>query len=181
MDSVPGQGRSPRGGNGNPLHCSCLGNPMDREAQQGTQPIGSQRVGHTTEGLPTPPPRSIVRPLFFSLPYKMLIITPTPALGQGHKTLQQVLFAASLWTISPSRSAGSEICSLIPTKELPGLVCRPHAQTLFSSLKRDSPSVSQREHRLQNHTNEVKPNLCYLQVLGPPANFPLIYPKHPHC
>ena len=28
--SVPGSGRSPGGGNGNPLHYSCLENPMDR-------------------------------------------------------------------------------------------------------------------------------------------------------
>ena len=28
--SIPGQGRSPREGNGNPLQSSCLGNPMDR-------------------------------------------------------------------------------------------------------------------------------------------------------
>ena len=27
---IPGSGRSPGEGNGNPLHCSCLGNPMDR-------------------------------------------------------------------------------------------------------------------------------------------------------
>ena len=30
--SVPGSGRSPEGGNGNPLHYSCLGNSMDRGA-----------------------------------------------------------------------------------------------------------------------------------------------------
>ena len=28
---IPGSGRSPRGENGNPLHYSCLKNPMDRE------------------------------------------------------------------------------------------------------------------------------------------------------
>ena len=33
---IPGLGRSPGGGNGNPLLYSCLGNPMDGEA------IGSQ-------------------------------------------------------------------------------------------------------------------------------------------
>ena len=32
MDSVPGLGRSPGGGNGNPLQYSCLGNPMDKGA-----------------------------------------------------------------------------------------------------------------------------------------------------
>ena len=30
--SVPGLGRSPGGGNGNPFQYSCLGNPMDRRA-----------------------------------------------------------------------------------------------------------------------------------------------------
>ena len=28
---IPGSRRSPGGGNGNPLHYSCLGNPMDRK------------------------------------------------------------------------------------------------------------------------------------------------------
>ena len=30
--SIPGSGRSPGEGNGNPLHYSCLENPMDGEA-----------------------------------------------------------------------------------------------------------------------------------------------------
>ena len=30
LDSIPGLGRSPGGGNGNPLQYSCVGNPMDR-------------------------------------------------------------------------------------------------------------------------------------------------------
>ena len=30
--SIPGSGRSPGEGNGNPLQYSCLENPMDREA-----------------------------------------------------------------------------------------------------------------------------------------------------
>ena len=30
--SIPGSGRSPEEGNGNPLQYSCLENPMDREA-----------------------------------------------------------------------------------------------------------------------------------------------------
>ena len=29
---IPGLGRSPQGGNGNPLQYSCLGNPLDRGA-----------------------------------------------------------------------------------------------------------------------------------------------------
>ena len=34
--SIPGSERSPREGNGNPLQCSCLGNPMDRGTWQAT-------------------------------------------------------------------------------------------------------------------------------------------------
>ena len=34
--SIPGSGRSPGGGNGNPFQCSCLENPMDRETWQAT-------------------------------------------------------------------------------------------------------------------------------------------------
>ena len=30
--SIPGLGRAPGGGNGNPFQYSCLGNPMDRGA-----------------------------------------------------------------------------------------------------------------------------------------------------
>ena len=36
MGSIPGLGRSPRKGNGNPLHCSCLENLTDRGAQWAT-------------------------------------------------------------------------------------------------------------------------------------------------
>ena len=35
-DSIPGSGRSPRVGNGNPLQYSCLGNLMDRGASRAT-------------------------------------------------------------------------------------------------------------------------------------------------
>ena len=33
---IPGLGRSPGGGHGNPLQCSCLENPMDRGAWRAT-------------------------------------------------------------------------------------------------------------------------------------------------
>ena len=42
--SIPGSGRSPGEGNGNPLQYSCLENPMDRGAWQS---MGLQRVGHS--------------------------------------------------------------------------------------------------------------------------------------
>ena len=42
---IPGLGRSPRRGHGNPLQYSCLENPMDREPGE-PQSLGLQRVGH---------------------------------------------------------------------------------------------------------------------------------------
>ena len=46
VDLIPGSGRSPEGGHGNSLQYSCLENSMDSATWQGTQSIGSQRVGH---------------------------------------------------------------------------------------------------------------------------------------
>ena len=44
IGSVPGSGRSPGDGNGNPLQYSCLENPMDRAWQAIVH--GVARVGH---------------------------------------------------------------------------------------------------------------------------------------
>ena len=44
--SIPGLGRSPGEGHGNPLQYICLENPMDREETGGLQSIGLQNVGH---------------------------------------------------------------------------------------------------------------------------------------
>ena len=46
VDSIPGLGRSPVGGHGNPLHYFCLGNPMDRGAWWATDSMRSQKLGH---------------------------------------------------------------------------------------------------------------------------------------
>ena len=46
VGSIPGLGRSPGGGNGNPLWYSYLGNTREREAC-GLQSVESQRVGHS--------------------------------------------------------------------------------------------------------------------------------------
>ena len=52
LSSIPGSGRSPGEGNGNPLHYSCRENPLDRGAWQATV-HGVTRVGHN---LATKPP-----------------------------------------------------------------------------------------------------------------------------
>ena len=46
LGSIPGLGRSPGGGHGNPLQYSCLENPMDRAAWWAIQSMGLQRVRH---------------------------------------------------------------------------------------------------------------------------------------
>ena len=47
LGSIPGLGRSPGEGHGNPLQYSCRENSMDRGAWQATgSPGGSQRIGH---------------------------------------------------------------------------------------------------------------------------------------
>ena len=51
--SVPGLGRSPGEGNGNPLQYPCLENPMDRGAWGGYNPWG-HREPDTTERLTFP-------------------------------------------------------------------------------------------------------------------------------
>ena len=47
IGSIPGSGRFPGGGNGNPLQFSCLGNSMDRGAWQSIVP-GITKESDTT-------------------------------------------------------------------------------------------------------------------------------------
>ena len=54
---IPGSGRSPGEGNGNPLQYSCLENPMDRGACQATV-HGVTRAGHDL--VTKPPPKYLV-------------------------------------------------------------------------------------------------------------------------
>ena len=48
--SIPGLGRSPGGGNGNPLQYSCLENPHGQRSQVGQSPWGFKELD-TTERL----------------------------------------------------------------------------------------------------------------------------------
>ena len=45
MGSIPGSGRFPGDGSGNPLQYSCLGNPIDKDPGR-LQSMGSQEVRH---------------------------------------------------------------------------------------------------------------------------------------
>ena len=50
---IPGWGRSPGVGNGNPLQYSCLENPMDRGARCTIQSMGGHKESDTTKQLNT--------------------------------------------------------------------------------------------------------------------------------
>ena len=51
---IPGSGSSPGEGNGNPLQCSCLGNPMDRGAWWATVlKVAKSRTGLRDQTGPT--------------------------------------------------------------------------------------------------------------------------------
>ena len=50
LSSIPGSGRSPEGGNGNPLQYSCLENLMTEEPG-GLQFMQSKRVGHESAAI----------------------------------------------------------------------------------------------------------------------------------
>ena len=58
--SIPGSGRSPGEGNGNPLQYSCLENPMDRGDWRATV-RGVARVGHDLGTKPPPLNKHISR------------------------------------------------------------------------------------------------------------------------
>ena len=45
--SIPGLGRSPGGGNGNPLRYSCLENFHGQRSLEGYSPWGYKRIGHS--------------------------------------------------------------------------------------------------------------------------------------
>ena len=55
LGSIPGSGRSPGEGNGEPIQYSCLENPMDRGAWQAAV-HGVVRVGHNLATKPPLPP-----------------------------------------------------------------------------------------------------------------------------
>ena len=47
LDSIPGFGRSPGGGHGNPLQYSCPENPHDQRSLVGYSPLGPKELDMT--------------------------------------------------------------------------------------------------------------------------------------
>ena len=57
LSLIPGLGRSPGEGNGNPLQCSCVGKPMDRGTWWATVHVVERvRYNLATKSSPPPPP-----------------------------------------------------------------------------------------------------------------------------
>ena len=46
VSSIPGPGKSPEGGQGNPLQYSCLENPHGQRSLEGYSPWGHKAVGY---------------------------------------------------------------------------------------------------------------------------------------
>ena len=87
--SIPGSGRSPGEGNGNPLQYSCLENPMSRGAWQATV-YGFTRVGHnlvtntTTTTTCNRAARKMLRMSDHTIPLLRTILEPCPYLIPNH-------------------------------------------------------------------------------------------------
>ena len=84
---IPGSGRSPGGGNGNPLHYSCLGNPMDRGAWWARVHGGHKTVRHSLVTEPDDSYHSKVKylnlllnPMWCSFYHIKLSVHPPPPL-----------------------------------------------------------------------------------------------------
>ena len=76
--SIPGSGRSPGGGNGNPLQYSCLENPMDRGAWwatvHGVSKSQTERACTQTQEKPSKQSRSCPPPFLKYLDCSIFLI-----------------------------------------------------------------------------------------------------------
>ena len=153
LGSIPGSGRSPGEGNGNPLQYSCLENPMDRRAWWATihgvaknwtrlsnfTSLEFQAVTTSvSRGLPQLPPNQNPSSHFCTLEQRRLILFEHKAdrVTSLLKTLQQVpqhLVLKSLTGLGSSHFC----CSILPSMPWPpGFCCslrvegpsrRPHS------------------------------------------------------
>ena len=127
VSSIPGSGRSPREGNGNPLQYSCLGNAQTEEPG-GYSPWGCKRVRHNLVTKPPPP----------STPYQIW----------KWKPLSYVRFLWPHGLYSPWNSPGqntemssySLLQGIFPTQESnPGL---PHCRQILYQLNHKGSPLS---------------------------------------
>ena len=119
---IPGSGRSPGGGNGTPLHYSCLGNPMGR---------GAWRAPYRPQG---------VRHNWWLSTGRGSVHEISSWFHTSRWALQSVHDALLLWT---SRRLGSEIHAQMP------LLIQRHSDILFPAGVQDvTCAVRYQEHIL---------------------------------
>ena len=98
---IPGWGRSPGEGSGNPHQYSCLENPMDRGAWQATV-HGATRVGHN---FVTKPPRgkgcSVTKPSYEVRPHQPHVRLPVASGSQ-----QRLVLLGTLDSVPSDRCSG---------------------------------------------------------------------------
>ena len=116
--SIPGWGRFPGGGHGNPLQYSCLKNPMDSEESHPMESIGSQRVGYRLKQLRT---------------YEHTMLTSdTPALGEreadGGVSAHTPILSLSPPQTWSQRATGSQTLAHLREARAPSLLWswKPH-------------------------------------------------------
>ena len=121
--SIPGLGRSPGEGNGNPLQYSCLGNPMNRGAQWVTvHGVAKSQTRLSNWGAFYPAPSDwsettlwvlglmFLSFVFFFKLYKIVLVLPNIKMD-----LPQVYMCSPSWTLlpppSPYHPSGSSQCT----------------------------------------------------------------------
>ena len=107
LGSIPGLGRSPRGGHGNPLHYSCLENPHGQRSMEGYGWWGRKELD-TTEGLSMHGVNDMVLALRKIWWYYQVCNTdhPTPSPGLSFKCWRKSLYNASIIFLNASSSPG---------------------------------------------------------------------------
>ena len=122
--SILGWGRSPEGGQGNPLQYSSLGNPMDRGAwrttvhgvaKSGARQSDQHMLGHEARGILAPWPG--IEPTVLALGARLQHWTSREVLGQGFPlgaSLQGCQWKATLCCPSCQRSSQSRKTAPLP-------------------------------------------------------------------
>ena len=139
VGSIPGSGRSPGGGHGNPLQCSCLDNPMVRGAWQATVHLEKSPAGSLYFKLLMSPS------IQFNLEPGTGIKWFRAEARVSRRTAGQAgvhSIPAKGLRISPPSSPSE---SLTPGKEMPSILPGPQQRWLENRLKRNT-EVGSNEH-----------------------------------
>ena len=131
LGSIPGSGRSPGEGNGNPLQYSCLGNPRNRGAWW---PMGSKILVS-----PVQKPFSVASFCFFG------------NLGSGRTQTRKRVLAPTLWAPPPPSRCQRPLVSLLAGWKQQAWSIHKHEGTChvvwaFSYISRQVPGDSYLSH-----------------------------------